>query len=242
MSKKKRGFTVLYIPNKQGKRSVQVHLSYLMSALLSAIVLSSFVGVFFLVWESTQMPNTEKILSETLEISQNKTIFEEELHSLERRIALLEIYALQGEAEQGGPLTIVHQNIDAIFPWSPFLFPPVQSPTRIKSYGVHGVDAHQGIDYFAPRGMLVHAATGGLVYSVENDDAYGTMVVIQQNSGIKTLYAHLADSFVQKGDWVTPASPLGLVGDSGDASGYHVHFELLFDGVPIDPSPYLLEP
>ena len=99
MSKQKRGFTFLYIPNKQGKRSIQIHLSYLMSALLFAILLSSFVGVFFLVWESTQMPDTEELLSETLEISQNKSIFEEELHSLERRIALLEIYALQGEEE-----------------------------------------------------------------------------------------------------------------------------------------------
>ena len=241
MSKQKRGFTVLYIPNKQGKRSVQIHLSYLMSALLFTIISSSFVGVFFLVWESTQMPNTEELLSETLEISQNKTIFEEELHSLERRIALLEIYALQGE-EEGGPLTIVHQNIDTILPWTPFLLPPVQSPMRTKLYGIHGLDAHQGIDFFAPKGMLVQASSGGFVRSVVNDDAYGTMIVIQESSTIETLYAHLSDSFVQEGDWVTSASPIGLVGDSGDASGYHVHFELLFEGIPIDPSPYLLEP
>ena len=94
MSEKKRGFTVLYIPNKQGSRSVQVHLSYLMSGMLLLILASSFVGIIFLVWESTQIPDTESLLAETLEIGQNKATFEEELHSLERRVSLLEIYAL----------------------------------------------------------------------------------------------------------------------------------------------------
>ena len=129
-----------------------------MSALLFAILLSSFVGVFFLVWESTQMPDTEELLSETLEISQNKSIFEEELHSLERRIALLEIYALQGEEEGGGPLTIVHQSINTTLPWAPFLHKPVQNVVRTKFYGSKGLDAHQGIDFFAPQGALVRSS------------------------------------------------------------------------------------
>lgn len=242
MNKPKKGFTVLYIPNKQGKRSVQIHISYLMSALLLTITVSSFVGLFFLVWESTQMPNTEELLSETLEISQNKSIFEEELNSLERRIALLEIYALQAEGQSGGPLTIVHQSLNTTLPWAPFLHKPVTNSVRTKAYGKTGRDAHQGIDYFAPKGVLVRSSHRGYVHKVMDDDAYGTTVVIEDASGRKTLYAHLSSSFVREGDWVLAKSPLGLVGDTGDASGYHVHFELLFDGAPIDPNPYVLQP
>ena len=241
MSKQKRGFTFLYIPSKQGKRSVQIHLSYLMSGLLFSILFASFVGIFFLVWESTQMPNTEKLLSETLEISQSTTIFEEELHSLERRIALLEIYALQGE-ESGGPLTIMHQNVDVTLPWAPFLFKPVKDEIHAKQYGTNGYDLHQGVDFFAPKGVSVFASHTGRVHIVDYDEAYGTMIVIESTNGLKTLYAHLGSSFVNEGDWVLGMSTIGSVGDSGHADGSHVHFELLYEGVPIDPSPYLLQP
>ena len=136
----------------------------------------------------------------------------------------------------------MHQSTNTTLPWSPFLHKPVQQSSHTKLYGNNGRNAHQGIDFFAPKGFLVQSSHEGIVQTVMNDQAYGTMVVIANMNGYKTLYAHLASSFLQEGDWVLEQSPLGLVGDSGDASGYHVHFELLFEGVPIDPSPYILQP
>lgn len=244
MSKERKGFTVLYIPNKQGKRSVQIHLSYFMSALLVSILMASFFGVFFLIWESTQIPNTEDLLAETLELGQNKRAFEEELHGLERRISLLEIYALQGEStESGGPLHIIHQNVPHVLPWKKCLFEPIRRTVNTKEYGIFAhKESHQGIDYFAPKGTLVQAAENGLVRKVAFDSNFGSMILVDHTQGFSTLYAHLEHSFVREGDWVLSGGPLALVGDSGQASGYHVHFELLFEGWPIDPAPYFLEP
>jgi murein DD-endopeptidase MepM/ murein hydrolase activator NlpD len=245
MSKEKKGFTLLYIPNKQGKRSVQIHLSYLMSTLLASILLASFVGVFFLVLESTQIPSTEELLAETLELGQNKRAFEEELDGLERRVSLLEIYALQAENEEsGGPLAILHQQYEYVLPISPFLRRPIPSAVRIKEYGivVQHKESHQGIDFFAPKGTLVQASHEGRVAQVGYDPSFGTMIVVEHEEGISSRYAHIEESFVDVGDWVLAQAPLALVGDSGNASGYHLHFELLFQGSPIDPSPYFLQP
>ena len=243
----KKGVTILYIPQKPGKRSVQIEISYLMTALILSVLLSSFVGLFFLVWESTEVPNTSALLNETLELGQQKRELEESIQILDRRISLLEIYALQAEKqESGGPLDIVHQAHADLFPWGDLLSMPVEHAQAIKDY-VHNDkldvrEEHQGIDYFAPKGSVVLAAHDGWVQEVLEHDAFGTYILLQHRTGCSTLYAHLSESFVVQGEWIQRGAQIALVGTSGRADGAHLHFEFICEGRAINPHPYLFEP
>ena len=129
---KKRGLTILYIPQHSG-RSIQVHLSYAMILLLGTIICSTVIGLVFLIWESIQIPKTNALLQETLELGQDKREFEEELHAVERRISLLEIYALQAQkGEEGGPIGLMHQQVSFLPPYRPsFLSPVTYAASRL---------------------------------------------------------------------------------------------------------------
>jgi murein DD-endopeptidase MepM/ murein hydrolase activator NlpD len=195
----KKGLTILYIPQKQGKRSVQIHLSYIMAILISSILLFSGVGLSFLVWESAQVPDTNALLAETLELGQNKREFTEDLEALERRIALLEIYAMQAEkVEEGGPMGILHETSETILPVRPFLSLPIQNSDRVKNYGRPSKEKseqfspHQGVDFFAVRGSPVFASSGGFVDVVYQNKVLGTHILLEHEDGLSTLYAHLS--------------------------------------------------
>ena len=244
----KKGVTILYIPQKPGKRSVQIEISYIMTVLILSVLLMSFVGLFFLVWESTEVPNTSEILNETLELGQQKRELEESIQILERRISLLEIYALQAKKEEsGGPLQFVHQTHADLPPWKDLLLVPVQNAHRIKGYIEKKKQdliphEHQGIDYFAVQGTVVSAAHDGLVQKVLENDVLGHHILLAHVNGCSTLYAHLSEGFVSEGEWVYSGASIGLVGDSGQTDGSHLHFEFICDGRAINPHPYLFTP
>ena len=247
----KKGVTILYIPQKSGKRSTQIHLSYIMSALISAVLLASLTGVAFLVWESAQVPNTNALLNETLELGQQKRELDDSLHDLERRISLLEIYALQAQQQEaGGPQQLQHITSNIVLPWQPYLASPVPNAIRSKEY-VHlewgaeksrAGNSHQGIDFFAIRGTKVQASHDGIVQGVYEDNVFGKYIILLAQNGCHSLYGHIAKSFVKEGEWIKMGAMIALVGDSGSASGAHVHFELRCEGLSINPRPYFLVP
>ncbi len=111
---------------------------------------------------------------------------------------------------------------------------------KVKSLGPDR-PAHEGVDILAVRGTPVHAAGGGKVISASNrykgSDAWGNMVVIDHGHGLVTRYAHLDSYSVRKGDRVSAGEVIGAVGSTGKVTGPHLHFEVLKDGAPIDPSP-----
>lgn len=94
---------------------------------------------------------------------------------------------------------------------------------------------HHGIDIAAPRGTPVHAARGGRVIRAEAHAGYGKLVVVDHGRGVETRYAHFERIDVAVGDWVEAGSQVGTVGDSGRATGPHLHFEVRHHGKPIDP-------
>lgn len=104
---------------------------------------------------------------------------------------------------------------------------------------------HKGIDLAAPKGSVVVAAADGVVrIATENLDentAYGTIVVLDHGGGFATLYSHLSSFDVTPGQRVAAGQQLGKVGNTGVSKGPHLHFELLQNGKPIDPSLYLEE-
>jgi murein DD-endopeptidase MepM/ murein hydrolase activator NlpD len=85
----------------------------------------------------------------------------------------------------------------------------------------------------------VCAAREGVVKETGFDAGYGNFVRIAHPAGYETLYGHLSVIYVKRGDKVNAGLPLGKVGLTGRTTGPHLHFEVLKNGKPIDPSPYL---
>jgi murein DD-endopeptidase MepM/ murein hydrolase activator NlpD len=106
---------------------------------------------------------------------------------------------------------------------------------------------HQGQDVMAACGLPLLAARGGRVQMSTWDDAAGNYLVIDgKGTGNDFMYAHLAEpSPLKEGDTVRTGQPIGIVGDTGDAQGCHLHFEIwgapgwYEGGSPFDPLPYL---
>ena len=102
---------------------------------------------------------------------------------------------------------------------------------------------HAGQDLVAPAGTPVLAMLPGRVVLAEPIDGYGLTVVLDHGRGWQSLYAHLQRANVRPGDFLTAASTLGLVGQSGRASGPHLHVELRQrqgeQMLALDPTPVL---
>jgi murein DD-endopeptidase MepM/ murein hydrolase activator NlpD len=102
-----------------------------------------------------------------------------------------------------------------------------------------GGSSHTGLDLRAPKGTPVWATADGTVVVAEREGAYGRTVVVDHGGGYTTRYAHLRRIKVERGERVKRGEVLGTVGESGNAGGVHLHYEVLRDGRPVDPRPYL---
>jgi murein DD-endopeptidase MepM/ murein hydrolase activator NlpD len=99
-----------------------------------------------------------------------------------------------------------------------------------------GKQFHSGIDIAAPAGSEVKASCGGKVIFSGRTAGYGNLVEIDHGGGMATRYAHNAANLVAVGEEVKPGQVIAVVGNTGRASGAHVHFELRRGGKPVDPS------
>lgn len=99
---------------------------------------------------------------------------------------------------------------------------------------------HPAIDIAISRGTPVVAAdTGYVVRAGWTDVGYGLMIVIDHNNGMRTLYAHLNEIFVEAGTPITQGQTIGTVGATGRATGPHLHLEVIVDNVRRNPLDYL---
>lgn len=96
---------------------------------------------------------------------------------------------------------------------------------------------HKGIDFSVPTGSLTLSTAPGVVRVADNIDnsAYGRYVVIDHALGFTSVYAHLQDIKVKVGDQVEKGSILGRSGNSGRSTGPHLHYEIHYHGVALDP-------
>ncbi|HDZ90128.1 MAG: M23 family metallopeptidase [Deltaproteobacteria bacterium] len=99
---------------------------------------------------------------------------------------------------------------------------------------------HKGLDISARMGSPVVASADGTVSFSGWDRGYGRLVVINHGYGLKSKYAHLKKSLVKKGQYVKRGETIGLIGKSGRTTGPHLHYEVLLNGVPVNPLRYVL--
>jgi murein DD-endopeptidase MepM/ murein hydrolase activator NlpD len=96
------------------------------------------------------------------------------------------------------------------------------------------------MDILAPKGTKVRSAGYGMVlYAGNGMRGYGNAIVLDHGDGITTLYGHLNSYRVKSGDVIAAGSVIGAVGDTGNATTTHLHFEIRRNGKEVDPEKYL---
>lgn len=96
---------------------------------------------------------------------------------------------------------------------------------------------HYGVDIDLHTGDTVRAAFSGKVrYSKYNGGGYGNLVIIRHYNGLETFYAHLKQCIVVPNQYVEAGDPIGIGGSTGHSTGSHLHFEVRFLDMPINPN------
>ena len=115
---------------------------------------------------------------------------------------------------------------------------PTLHGTRINSpYGIRHFRLHRGVDLHISIGdSIVAAYPGKVVVSKYNRRGYGHYVMIEHANGTRTLYGHLKKRLVNVGDMVEGGQLVGWGGNTGRSSGPHLHFEIRYGEVNIDPA------
>jgi len=123
---------------------------------------------------------------------------------------------------------------------------PVQGAEITDRFGMrwspfgYGLQFHDGIDLGQDYGAPVTATGAGtVVYVGWLEGGYGNTVIIDHGYGFRTLYAHLDDWNVEWGEEVSRGDLIGWVGSTGLSTGPHLHYEVLVNGEPTDPLPYM---
>jgi lipoprotein NlpD len=107
-------------------------------------------------------------------------------------------------------------------------------------FGARDGRAHEGIDLPAPTGTpVIAAADGEVVYAGSGIRGYGNLVVLQHPGDLLTVYAHNSELFVALGQHVRAGDRIAAVGQTGRATGPHLHFEVRQGQIPRDPMSYL---
>ena len=103
---------------------------------------------------------------------------------------------------------------------------------EVDAFGNAG---HRGTDIPAPEGTPILAAHSGTVLVSGWNDSYGNQVLLDNGAGLSTRYAHMTQTAVTAGEAVTAGQVIGYVGSTGDSTGNHLHFEVMQDGVRVNP-------
>ena len=105
---------------------------------------------------------------------------------------------------------------------------------------LHVARPHEGIDVTAPMGTPIEAPAAGVVRDAGWEAGYGNTIVIDHGFGTETKFAHASKILVREGQRVARGQRIALVGNTGLATGPHLHYEVHVNGRPVDPLRYVL--
>ena len=121
---------------------------------------------------------------------------------------------------------------------SGFMFPLPKGTWQVSAWW-GDCRIHQALDIRAPKGTSIFAVADGTVIDTGYTNSYGYYVKVRHNNGIVTMYAHASQVCVKRGETVKQGDVIALVGRTGNATGNHLHFEVIVNGVIKNPAPYL---
>lgn len=133
-------------------------------------------------------------------------------------------------------------SVPAILPISPMDFYYISSAFGNRIHPLTGkYHRHDGIDYAANVGKPIYATGKGIVTRVSKSRVgYGNRVVVSHGFSFKTLYAHMNEIYVSKGDTVLRGECIGTVGNTGTSTGPHLHYEVIYRNVKRNPKYYYI--
>ncbi len=104
------------------------------------------------------------------------------------------------------------------------------------------IKMHNGVDFAAPQGTPIYATGDGVVFRVKTDlGGYGKFVEIDHGYGFLSRYAHMNEFKVRPGQKIKRGDQIGTVGNTGSSTAPHVHYEILKDGIFINPIHYFFK-
>ena len=148
--------------------------------------------------------------------------------------------AAQNSGNSGGGSSYVPPVIDNVVSGNGQFTNPCPAGYVSSTFGYRDFDSsfHKGLDLAAPEGTPTYAAADGVVLIAGWSDSAGNWIVIDHGNGFVGKYMHHSGLLVSAGQTVTKGQPSGLVGNTGNSFGAHLHFQLELNGAPVDPQAY----
>jgi murein DD-endopeptidase MepM/ murein hydrolase activator NlpD len=148
-----------------------------------------------------------------------------------KKLLKVEIYIDDVVAEPGEKAKIAYKKLDFILPVEGKISDVFEEAESRR---------HQGIDISSPIGTPIKASNAGMViYSNNTIKGYGNLVILRHSEEYVTVYAHNQMNLVEEGIWVEKGQIIGKVGQTGKATGPHLHFEIRKNNKPLDPVLFL---
>ncbi len=137
---------------------------------------------------------------------------------------------------KGSYYTMDGQSMRHSFLAAPLAFSRISSGFKMRFHPIKkDWRAHRGVDYAAPTGTMVRTVGDGVVEFAGWQNGYGNVVYVAHRNHNSTVYAHMSQIFVHRGEQVEQGEKIGAVGSTGWATGPHLHFEFRVNGVNHDP-------
>ena len=114
----------------------------------------------------------------------------------------------------------------------------ISSNFGMRKHPISGFNKmHKGVDFAAPTGTPIYAGGNGIIEYVGRNGGYGKYIRIRHNNGYKTAYAHLSNykKGISKGVRVNQGDVIGYVGNTGNSTGPHLHYEIIYQNKHINP-------
>ncbi len=116
----------------------------------------------------------------------------------------------------------------------------VSSPFGWREHPIEGGEKfHNGVDLAAPYGDPIGSFADGVVDYIGESPSYGLYIQVKHDGGVTSFYAHCSRLLAQPGQQVKAGETIAEVGDTGEVTGAHLHFEIRVDGVLVDPLDYI---
>jgi murein DD-endopeptidase MepM/ murein hydrolase activator NlpD len=112
---------------------------------------------------------------------------------------------------------------------------PLHDYEFTSNFGMRWGRPHKGVDLAAPEGTPFTAVHDGVVVIAEWRGGYGNMIMIDHGNGLATVYGHSSHLLVKAGDHVKAGQVIGLVGNTGQSTGPHLHLEIHVNGEAVEP-------
>ena len=120
-----------------------------------------------------------------------------------------------------------------------FIWPIGNASTISSTFGFRNRKMHTGVDLPAQRGTAIIAVMDGRVISNHYEGGHGKTIYLEHRNNFYSRYSHNSVNLVKKGDFVKKGQIIGYVGSSGNSTGNHLHFEIRYKDVPLNPLDFL---